>query len=180
LIAVAQALHDIEIVVYEKHLRRATCILLVNLDERVDTALIIGLGEIPVEVILPEDTRITFVREYKGIGEQLVVNDWTVTHHIVVLDEGDSLLGAVPYQDSAFCEVAEAESVAVAQVTQTPAQWEIKRTDRIVRPRICFIEPIIDRAFAVPAFTDGVRFEAGASARRAVPESSEPSSRRNP
>jgi hypothetical protein len=126
-IAVTQALHGIEILVDEKHLRRATGILLVNLDERVDTALIVGLGEIPVEVILPEHTRITFVRKYKGISEKLVINvisrcagacvtcatatgspsatsrsaeswcgapraschpDGTVTHYIVVLDEG--------------------------------------------------------------------------------------------
>jgi hypothetical protein len=68
-------------------------------------------------------------------------------------------------QDSAFCEVA--ESVAVVQVTQTPAQGEIKRTDRIVRPRVCFSEPIVDCPFAVPAFTDGIRFEAGTSAQGA-------------
>ena len=150
-------MHDIEIVVYEKDLRRAACILLVNLDERIDTALIVRLGKIPVEVILPEDARITFVRKDKGVSEQLVINDRTVTHHVVVLDESDSLRGTVPHQDSAFCEIAETESIAVAQVTQTPAQREIKRTDRIVRPRICFIEPITDRAFTVPAFTDGVQ-----------------------
>src|SRR6266536_2725219 len=52
-----------EIVVDEEDLRRTGGIFFVNFDERVDPASIVGLGEIPVEVILPEDTRITFVRE---------------------------------------------------------------------------------------------------------------------
>jgi hypothetical protein len=76
--AVAEALHDIEIVVHEEHLRRTGGILFVNFDERVDAALIVRLCEIPVEVILPEDTGITFEREDKGICQDLVVDDKTV------------------------------------------------------------------------------------------------------
>ena len=52
------ALHDVEVVIDEKHLRWAGGILFVDFDERVDAALIVRLGEVPVEVILPEDTRI--------------------------------------------------------------------------------------------------------------------------
>jgi hypothetical protein len=68
-----------------------------NFDERVDAALIVWLGEIPVEVILPEDARITFVREDEGVRQQLVVNDRIVTNHIVVLYEGDSLRRSIPH-----------------------------------------------------------------------------------
>jgi hypothetical protein len=38
------ALHDVEIVVREQHLRWAGSILFVNFDERVDAALVIRLG----------------------------------------------------------------------------------------------------------------------------------------
>ena len=161
MIAVAQALHDVQVVIDEKHLRRAGGILFMDFDERVDAASIVRLGEIPVEIILPENTRITFVRQNEGIGERLVVNDGTVTHDIVVLDEGHSLCWAVPSQHSRLGKIAETESVTVAQVPQTPAQRKIKCTDRIVGPRVSFIEPITNRAFTVPAFTDRVRFETG-------------------
>jgi hypothetical protein len=68
-----------------------------NFDERVDAALIVRLGQISVEVILPEDAGITFVREDEGVRQQLVVNDRGVTYHVVVLYEGDSLRRSIPH-----------------------------------------------------------------------------------
>jgi hypothetical protein len=67
LIAVAQALHNVGVLVYEKHLCRATSILFVNFNERVDAALVLWLHEVLVEVILPENTRITFVCKDEGV-----------------------------------------------------------------------------------------------------------------
>ena len=58
MIAAAQALHEVQVIVHEKHLRRPTCVLFVNFDERVDAALIVRLSEVPVKVILPEDSLI--------------------------------------------------------------------------------------------------------------------------
>src|SRR5438874_5970786 len=66
-----------------------------------------------------------------------------------------------------FCKIAKAESVAIAQVAQPPAQRKIKCAYRIVRPRISFIEPIINCAFAVPAFADRIRIETTATAQGA-------------
>src|SRR5204863_212217 len=64
-------------------------------------------------------------------------------------------------------ELAKTESVAIAQVAQSPAQRKIKSAYRVVRPGVRFIEPIINCAFAVPAFADGIWLETGASAQRA-------------
>src|SRR5207253_4151748 len=47
-IADARALHDVEVVVHEENLRRAGGILFVNSHERIDTALIVRLGKVPV------------------------------------------------------------------------------------------------------------------------------------
>ena len=49
--------------------------------------LIIRLGQVPVEVILPEDAGITFVSEDERVRQQLVVDDRTVADHVVILDE---------------------------------------------------------------------------------------------
>ena len=86
MIAVAQSLHDIEIVVYEKQLSRVARILLVNLDERVDPALIVRLGEVPVKVILPRMTtnkldqlQLPIAGMHIG-GQPLLVNDFPAQH----------------------------------------------------------------------------------------------------
>ena len=68
-LAVLQALHDVEIVIDEKHLRLSGGILFVDLDERVDAALITRLRQVPVEIILPKDARITFVREDERVRQ---------------------------------------------------------------------------------------------------------------
>src|SRR5438046_7433312 len=65
------------------------------------------------------------------------------------------------------CKIAKIESVAIAQIAQPPAQREIKCAYRIVRPRISFIEPIINCPFAVPAFADRVGLENDATAQGA-------------
>src|SRR5436190_4756937 len=59
------------------------------------------------------------------------------------------------------------ESIAVAQLTQSPAQRKIECAHWIIGPRISFIQPISDGAFAVPALTNCVRFETGAVAQGA-------------
>src|SRR6266403_503414 len=59
------------------------------------------------------------------------------------------------------------ESIAVAQLTQSPAQRKIECAHWIIGPRIGFIQPISDGAFAVPALTNCVRFETGAVAQGA-------------
>ena len=102
LIACARALHDVEIVIHEEHFRRADGVLFVNFHKRVDAALIFRLRQVPIEVILPEDTRITFMSEDERVRQQLIVNDRSVAHDVVVLDESDSLLWAIPHQNSAF------------------------------------------------------------------------------
>src|SRR4029077_19631159 len=112
----ARALHDVEIVIREEDLRRAGGVLFVNLHKRIDATLIIRLRHVPVEVILPEHARITFVGEDKRVRQQLVVDDWSVTHDVVVLDESNSLFGATPDQNSAFDESSQTESIAVAKV----------------------------------------------------------------
>jgi hypothetical protein len=86
LVTVAWALHEVEVVVHEKHLCWASSVLFMNFDERVDAALIVWLGKVPVEVILPKNARITFVCEDEGVCQELVVNDCTVAHDIMVLD----------------------------------------------------------------------------------------------
>src|SRR2546430_13519827 len=58
------------------------------------------------------------------------------SHDVVVLHEGHSLAWPVPYQDSRLGEITETESVAVAQIAQSPAQRKIKCAYWIVRPRI--------------------------------------------
>src|SRR5207247_10833192 len=58
----------------------------------------------------------------------------------------------------------ETEPVTVAQIAQSPAQRKIKRAHRIVRPRVGFIEPIIDSTFAVPAFSDRIGLDTCAAA----------------
>jgi len=60
LIACARALHDVQVVICEQNLRRANGILFVDFSECVDAAMVIRLGEVPVEVILPENAWITF------------------------------------------------------------------------------------------------------------------------
>ena len=160
-------LHDVEIVIDEQNLRRSAGVLFVHFDERVNAALIIGLSKVPVEVILPEDAWVTFVSQDKGVGKELVVDNRAVADNIVVLDKCDGLCWPVPHQHARFSEGAEAEAIAIAQIAQTPSQREIKGADRIVRPCVCFIEPIANRALAVPTFADGERFEADAVAQRA-------------
>src|SRR5207247_1819371 len=155
-------LHDVEIVVDEEYLCRAGSILLVNFDERVNAAFIVRLGKAPVEVILPEDARVTFVREDESVRQQFVIDDGTVTHDVVVLHKGDGLGRTIPRERSALGEVAETETVAIAQIAQTPAEREVKCANRIVRPRIGLIEPIINRPVAVPAFADLIRLETAA------------------
>jgi hypothetical protein len=113
-------LHDVKVVIYEKDLRRTASVLFVNFDEGVDAARVVWLSEVPVEVILPEETRITFVRQNESVRQQLVVDDGTITYHIVVLDEADSLLRTVPHQDSVVCDASEAESITIAKVAETP------------------------------------------------------------
>ena len=68
MVSVARALHDVEVIVYKENLRRASSILLVNFDKRVNAALIVRLCEVPVKIILPENTWITFVCKDKCIG----------------------------------------------------------------------------------------------------------------
>ena len=75
LIACARALHDVEVVIREQDLRRAGGVLFVNFHKRVNAALIIRLRQVPVEVILPKDARITFVSEDERVRQQLVVDD---------------------------------------------------------------------------------------------------------
>jgi hypothetical protein len=163
LVAGTWALHEIQIVTHKQNLRWAGSILFVNFDQRVGAALSIRLSEVPVEVILPKDARITFVSEDERVRKELVVDDRTVADHVVILDEGHGGLGATPRQDSAFGQSSQTESVTVAQVAQTPAQRKIKCADRIVRPRVRFVEPIVDCAFAVPAFADRIRLDTGAA-----------------
>ena len=105
--------------------------------------------------------------EDERVRQQLVVDDRTVADHVVILDESDRLFGATPHQNSAFGESSQTESIAVAQIAQTPAQRKIKCADRIVRPRVRFIQPVVNCAFAVPAFTDRIWLETGAAAQRA-------------
>jgi hypothetical protein len=69
LIASAWSLHDVEVVVYKQDLRWTGRILFVNFDERVDAALIVRLGEVPVEIILPENTRIAFMGKNECVRE---------------------------------------------------------------------------------------------------------------
>jgi hypothetical protein len=59
LIACADALHDVEVVIGKQNLCWAGGVLFVNFDQRVDGALVIRLSEIPIEIILPENARIT-------------------------------------------------------------------------------------------------------------------------
>src|SRR5204863_4703989 len=127
---------------------------------------IVRLGKVPVEVILPEDARVTFVREDESVRQQFVIDDRTVAHDVVVLHKGDGLGRTIPREHSALGEAAETESVTVAQIAQTPAEREVKRADGIVRPRISLIEPIINRAFAVPTFADPIRLETDAAPQR--------------
>src|SRR5256714_3505511 len=58
------------------------------------------------------------------------------------------------------------EPVVVAQLAQSPAQRKIECAHRTIGPRIGFIQPVTDCAFAVPAFANGVRFETGTIAQR--------------
>src|SRR5205823_2946294 len=164
LFSIAWALHDVEIVVHKENLRRASSIFFVNFDERVNAALIVRLGEVPVKIILPENTWITLMRKDECVRQELVVNNGTVAHDVVILDEGHSLAGPVPHQNPGLRELTQTESVAVAQIAQAPAQRKIKCADWIVRPCIRFVEPIIDSAFAIPAFSDRVRLETCAAA----------------
>ena len=90
-------MHDVEIIVDEEYLGRAGSILFVNFYERVDAALIVRLGEVPIEVILPEHTWVTFMRKDEGVSQELVIDDRTVAHDIVVLDKRDRLLRAIPH-----------------------------------------------------------------------------------
>ena len=97
MIAGAQALHDVKVVIHIEDLCWPSSILFVNLDEPIDTTLIVRLRQVPIEVILPEHTGITFVREDEGVCQQFVVNDWTVANHIVVLDESHRLRRTIPH-----------------------------------------------------------------------------------
>src|SRR5581483_674196 len=117
LIAFSRALHDVEIVVHEKDLSRAAGILLVNFDESINPALIVGLRQVPVEVVLPEYTRIAFVRENESVCQQLVIDDGTVTHDVVIFHERDSLFRTIDDEHSLFSKIPKTESVAVAQVS---------------------------------------------------------------
>src|SRR6185369_6633807 len=138
--------------------------LFVNFHHRLDAVLRIRLCKIPVEIILPKDARITFVREDERIRQELVIDDRTIADNVVILHERDSLFGPAPHQDSGGSQSSHAGSVAVAQIAETPAQRKIKRAYRVVRPGVRFIEPIVDGAFAVPTFTDGIWLEARAVA----------------
>ena len=97
MVACARALHDVEVVIREQDLRWAGCVLFMNFNKRVNAVSIVRLGQVPVEVILPEDARIAFVRKDEGVRKHLVVNDWGVAHDVVVLDESDSPLGPPPH-----------------------------------------------------------------------------------
>src|SRR5206468_6694714 len=116
LIASARALHDVEIVIHKQDFCWAGGVFFVNLHKRSDAVLLIRLRQVPVEIILPKDARITFVREDKRVRQQLVVDDWSVAHNVMVLDERDSLFRATPRQNSAFHESSQTEPIAVAQV----------------------------------------------------------------
>jgi hypothetical protein len=59
LIACADALHDVEVVIRKQNLCWASRILLMHFDEGVNAALSARLREIPIEIILPENARIT-------------------------------------------------------------------------------------------------------------------------
>src|SRR5205809_6441078 len=95
------------------------------------------------------------------------MDDRTFAYDVVVFHKGDGRVRTIPREYSALGEVAETESVTVAQVAQTPAERVVKRADGIVRPRIGLIEPIINRAFAVPTFADPIRLETDAAPQRA-------------
>ena len=71
-----------------------------NFHQRLDAVLRIRLCKIPVEIILPKDARITFVREDERIRQELVIDDRTIADNVVILHERDSLFGPAPHQDS--------------------------------------------------------------------------------
>jgi hypothetical protein len=94
---VAEALHGVEVVIHEENLCWSGGVLFMNSHERIDAVSIIRPGEAPVEVILPENAGIAFVGENKRVRQQLVVNDGSIAHGVVVLDERDRLSGPVPH-----------------------------------------------------------------------------------
>src|SRR4029079_12051664 len=122
---------DVEVVIRKQNLRWASGMLFMHFDEGVKAALSARLREIPIEIILPENARITFVGEYKRVCQQLVVDNRTVAYNIVILDERDRLGRTIPHQNIARSEITDTETVGIAQLLQTPAQRKIKCADRI-------------------------------------------------
>ena len=60
-------------------------------NQRCNPAAVPYLGEVPVEVVLPEYTRVALMGENVCIGEQFVVNDGVASDYIMVLNESDCL-----------------------------------------------------------------------------------------
>src|SRR5664280_1224338 len=72
----------------------------------------------------------------------------------MVLDESDGLCRPVIQECSLLLfKVAQAESTVVAQVAQKIMEREVKCSNRIVGPRVGFVEPILNCAFLFPAFS---------------------------